>query len=300
MHKLKVFRTRRINYAPARIVLLVLLSFSFVQADTSRNRGLLWEVTQAGIPASYLFGTIHSEDPEVVHLAAPVQKAFDASQAVVLEVLLDMNAMMAASAAMLLMDGRLLKDLVGESLFSRTATAMQARGMPVMMTEHMQPWAAAITLSMPVPETGRVLDVVLYEHAMQEGKQVHGLETIQEQLDVFATMPLANQVLLLEDAVEHYQQMDIIYAQLLSAWKQRDLARLVAINEDALASGDQHFADDFQQRLIVERNHLMVERMQPYLRQGKAFVAVGALHLPGDEGLLNLLEQRGYRVRAVY
>ena len=300
MHKLKVFRTRRINYAPARIVLLVLLSFSLVQADTSRNRGLLWEVTQAGIPASYLFGTIHSEDPEVVHLAAPVQKAFDASQAVVLEVLLDMNAMMAASAAMLLMDGRLLKDLVGESLFSRTATAMQARGMPVMMTEHMQPWAAAITLSMPVPETGRVLDVVLYEHAMQEGKQVHGLETIQEQLDVFATMPLANQVLLLEDAVEHYQQMDAIYAQLLSAWKQRDLARLVAINEDALASGDQRFADDFQQRLIVERNHLMVERMQPYLRQGKAFVAVGALHLPGDEGLLNLLEQRGYRVRAVY
>jgi len=291
---------RRINYAAARIVLLVLLSFSFVQADTFRNRGLLWEVTQAGIPASYLFGTIHSEDPGVVHLAAPVQQAFDDSQNVVLEVLLDMNAMMASSAAMLLMDGRLLKDLVGESLFSRTATAMQVRGMPVMMTEHMQPWAVAITLSMPVPETGRVLDVVLYEHAMREGKQVYGLETIQEQLDVFATMPLANQVLLLEDAVEHYQQMDTLHAQLLSAWKQRDLARLVAINEDALASGDQQFADDFQQRLIVERNHLMVERMQSYLKQGKAFVAVGALHLPGDEGLLNLLEQRGYTVRVVY
>lgn len=300
MHKLKVFRTRRINYAAALIVLLVLLSFSFVQADTPRNRGLLWEVTQAGIPASYLFGTIHSEDPEVVHLAAPVQKAFDDSQTIVLEVLLDMNAMMASSAAMLLMDGRLLKDLVGESLFSRTATAMQVRGMPVMMTEHMQPWAAAITLSMPVPETGRVLDVVLYEHAMQAGKQVHGLETIQEQLAVFATMPLANQVLLLEDAVEHYQEMDTLHAQLLSAWKQRDLARLVAINEDALASGNQRFADDFQQRLIVQRNHLMVERMQPYLRQGKTFVAVGALHLPGDEGLLNLLEQQGYTVRMVY
>jgi uncharacterized protein YbaP (TraB family) len=300
VHKLKAFWPSYINYSPGFIVLLVFLSFSLVQADTSRNRGLLWEVTQAGIPASYLFGTIHSEDPEVVRLAAPVQKAFDTSQAVVLEVLLDMNAMMASSAAMLLMDGRSLKDIVGEPLFSKAAAAMQVRGMPEMMTEHMQPWAVAITLSMPTPETGRVLDVVLYENALQAGKQLHGLEAIQEQLDVFATMPLASQVLLLEDAVEHYQDMDALHAQLLSAWKQRDLARLVAINEDALATGDQRFADDFQQRLIVQRNHLMVERMQPYLKQGKTFVAVGALHLPGDKGLLNLLEQQGYTVRAVY
>jgi hypothetical protein len=173
--------------------------------------------------------------------------------------------------------------------------------MPEMMTEHMQPWAVAVTLSMPTPETGRVLDVVLYENALQFGKQVHGLETIQEQLDVFATMSLDEQVLLLKDAVENYQEMDAIYAQLLSAWKQRDLARLVAINEDALASsGDQRFADDFQERLIVQRNYLMVERMQPYLKGGKAFVAVGALHLPGEKGLLNLLEQQGYTVRVIY
>jgi uncharacterized protein YbaP (TraB family) len=288
------------GYLPGLVVLLVVLSFSFVQADTSRNRGLLWEITQPDVPASYLFGTIHSEDPEVLQLAAPVQKAFDASQAVVLEVLLDMSAMMSSSAAMLIMDGRSLKDIVGEPLFSKAAAAMQVRGMPEMMTERMQPWAVAVTLSMPTPETGQVLDMVLYQNALQAGKQLHGLETIREQLDVFATMPLADQVMMLKDAVENYQEMDVLYAQLLSAWKQRDLARLVVINEDALATGDQRFSDDFQQRLIVQRNHLMVERMQPYLKGGKAFVAVGALHLPGEEGLLNLLEQQGYTVRVVY
>jgi uncharacterized protein YbaP (TraB family) len=288
VHKLKAFQARHIGYLPGLVVLLVVLSFSFVQADTSRNRGLLWEITQPDVPASYLFGTIHSEDPEVLQLAAPVQKAFDASQAVVLEVLLDMSAMMSSSAAMLIMDGRSLK------------AAMQVRGMPEMMTERMQPWAVAVTLSMPTPETGQVLDMVLYQNALQAGKQLHGLETIREQLDVFATMPLADQVMMLKDAVENYQEMDALYAQLLSAWKQRDLARLVVISEDALATGDQRFSDDFQQRLIVQRNHLMVERMQPYLKGGKAFVAVGALHLPGEEGLLNLLEQQGYTVRVVY
>ena len=300
MHTLKAFWTRRIDYSPGLVVLLVFLSFSFVQADTSRNQGLLWEVTQPGIPASYLFGTIHSEDPEILQLAVPVQKAFDASQAVVLEVLLDTNAMMSSSAAMLIMDGRSLKDIVGGPLFSKAVAAMQVRGMPEMMTEHMQPWAVAVTLSMPTPETGQVLDMVLYQSALQAGKQVHGLETIQEQLDVFTTMPLADQVTMLKDAVENFHEMDTLYAELLSAWKQRDLARLVAINESELAKGDQRFADVFQQRLVVQRNHLMVERMQPYLKGGKAFVAVGALHLPGEKGLLNLLEQRGYTVRVVY
>jgi hypothetical protein len=296
----KAFRAHRFNYSVALTVLLLFLSFPFAQAGTEKSRGLLWEISQPGVPASYLFGTIHSEDPEVLRLAAPVQKVFDASQAVVLEVLLDMEAMMSSSAAMLMMDGRSLKDIVGDVLFSKAAAAMQVRGMPEMMTEHMQPWAVAVTLSMPAPKTGQVLDMVLYQGALQDGKQVHGLETIQEQLDVFTTMSLDEQVLLLKDAVEHFQEMDALHAELLTAWKQRDLARLVAINENALATGGQKFADDFQKRLVVQRNYLMVERMQSYLKQGKTFVAVGALHLPGEKGLLNLLEQRGYTVRAAY
>ena len=273
MHILKGPRINRFDRSVALAILLCFLSCSLVQAGTEKNQGLLWEISQPGVPASYLFGTIHSEDPEVLQLAAPVQKAFDASQAVVLEVLLDMSAMMSSSAAMLIMDGRSLKDIVGEPLFSKAAAAMQVRGMPEMMTEHMQPWAVAVALSMPTPETGQVLDMVLYQDALQAGKQLYGLETINEQLDVFTTMPLADQVTMLQDAVEHFQEMDILYAQLLSAWKQRDLARLVAINEKALATGDQRFVDDFQKRLIVQRNYLMVERMQPYLKGGKTFVA---------------------------
>ena len=143
MHNLKTFRARLADYFPGLIVLLLLLVFPFAQAGTGKSHGLLWEISQPDIPASYLFGTIHSEDPEVVRLAAPVQKVFDASEAVVLEVLLDMNALQLASAAMLIMDGRSLKDIVGEPLFSKAAVAMQLRGMPEVMTGYMQPWALA-------------------------------------------------------------------------------------------------------------------------------------------------------------
>ena len=84
------------------------------------------------------------------------------------------------------------------------------------------------------------------------------------------------------------------------ASKQRDLERLLMINEASMQTGDQRLAGDFQRRLVDDRNQHMVERMQPYLQQGKAFVAVGALHLPGKTGLLERLQQQGYTVSRVY
>jgi uncharacterized protein YbaP (TraB family) len=74
---------------------------------------------------------------------------------------------------------------------------------------------------------------------------------------------------------------------------------MMAINEAAMATGDQRLAREFQRRLILDRNHRMAERMEPWLKQGGAFVAVGALHLPGEQGLISLLRQQGYSVRGV-
>ena len=288
------------NPAVLLAVLLFFLLAATSRAGTDKSHGLLWEVSKAGAEPAYLFGTIHSEDPDVLQLARPVQQAFAASQAVVLEMLLDVDAMMYSSAAMLMMDGHSLSDIIGQPLFRRVALAMQSRGIPEAVLNRMQPWAAAVTLSMPAPETGEVLDAMLYQNALQQGKDVYGLETVQEQLHVFESMSGADQVTLLKDAVENFSGIDAMHAELLVAYKQRDLNGLMAISEASMQQGDQRLADEFQQHLVVDRNHRMAERMRQYLQQGKAFIAVGALHLPGEEGLLNLLEQHGYTVRRLY
>jgi uncharacterized protein YbaP (TraB family) len=199
-----------------------------------------------------------------------------------------------------MLDGRSLPDVIGRSLYEQVAAVIATRGIPELVLNHMKPWAAAVTLSTPAPETGRVLDLMLYQDAVQQGKAVYGLETIQEQLQVFDTMPEAGQIALLRDAVDHFPELDAMQVELLAAYKQRDLGALLAIYEASMQAGDQRLAEDFQRRLIDDRNQLMVERMQPYLQQGKAFIAVGALHLPGRSGLLAMLEQRGYRIRRVY
>jgi len=277
-----------------------LLQTACCLADTDYSHGLLWEISQAGQQPSWLFGTIHSEDPEVVNLPAPVREAMDAARSVVLEILMDAEAMQYSSTAMLMLDGRSLPDVIGQPLYEKVSTAIASRGIPELVLNHMKPWAAAVTLSTPAPETGEMLDRVLYQDALEQGKAVYGLETLQEQLGLFDAMPEADQIALLNDTVDNFPQLDALHAALLAAYKQRDLGELHAISTASMQAGDQRLAEDFQRRLIDERNRRMVERMQPYLRQGKAFVAVGALHLPGKDGLLKLLERQGYTVRRLY
>ena len=292
-HYQDVMKIHRQDSAVLLAVFLFFLLAAITQASTDRDYGLLWEVSKADAEPAYLFGTIHSEDPAVLQLAQPVKQAFESSQVVVLEMLLDMEAMMYSGTAMLMMDGRLLSEIIGEPLFRQVSTAIHSRGIPEPVLERMKPWAAAITLSMPAQETGQVLDAVLYQEALQQNKAVYGLETVQEQLNIFESLSEEDQVALLKDALENFPEIDAMHAELLAAYKKRDLGGLMTLNETAMKTGDQRLAEEFQQSLIVDRNHRMAERMREYLQQGGAFVAVGALHLPGEEGLLNLLEQQG-------
>lgn len=279
----------------------VLLCVSVVSAADARwDHGLLWEISKPGMATSYLFGTVHSEDPEVVQLAPPVQQAFDRSGSVILEIKMDMNAMIYSSTAMLMTDGRTLSGVIGPSLYKKTAQAIQSRGIPELVLERMKPWAAAIILSVPPPKTGMLLDLVLYQQAQEAGKQLHGLETIQEQLDIFDSMVESDQIQLLRDAVDNLDKIDRMNAEVLVLYKRRDLAGMLALNERYMKDGDPAVSRDLEQRLIIDRNRTMVERMQPHLQAGNAFVAVGALHLPGDQGLLGLLDRRGYTVKPVY
>ena len=105
--------------------------------------GLLWEIQRPDTAPSYLFGTIHSEDPAVIDLAPAVERAFTDSRRVILEVNLDTEALVAGSAAMLITDSRLLPEIVGNPLFEQAVAALRSRGIPEVVAARMKPWAAA-------------------------------------------------------------------------------------------------------------------------------------------------------------
>ena len=269
------------------------------------GQGLLFEVEREGAPASHVFGTMHSADPEIVALPEPVEEVFRLAAAVGVEVVLAPGAEAALRGAMLLDADRDLEALVGSELFGRVAEAGADYGVPARHLRTFKPWALVTLFSLPRAELMRGrpdqrLDHELQRRAQDQGLPVFGLETVAEQIDVFDGLDLAAQVELLEAALDQQGQIEGWWRATRRAYLERDTASLFGLMLEQSAAGDPELTARLLERLLDRRNERMVERMAPRLAAGGAFIAVGALHLPGERGVLRLLEEQGYEVTRVY
>jgi len=261
--------------------------------------GLLWRVDSGDAPASYVFGTIHVDDRRVLKLPARVRGALLSSRSFTMEVALGEVDPMALSTAMYYGDARTLASTAGPELAGRAALLLAERGIPQRAALIMKPWAAAVTLSSPATSRGEFLDAHLHNLASQRSLPVFGLESIAEQFAAFEDMAVDDQVALLRQAVAEHREVGNAVDEMIDAYLARDLRRLQGLARGP-AGGDQQLADEFMRRVVTQRNLRMVERMQARLRDGGAFIAIGALHLPGERGVVALLRERGYGVTAVY
>jgi uncharacterized protein YbaP (TraB family) len=260
------------------------------------TRGLLWKI-EGGGKTSYVFGTVHSDDDRVLALPPAVKKAFAQSTSFTTETIVSSSGMIAAAQAMFFNDGRTLEGVIGKELYEQTRAALVARGLSTDIDKK-KPWAVMAELSMP-KATKPFLDLALLADAARAGKSVHGLETMEEQIAVFDDLSLSDQSHLLAQAVRDAPKWDSQLEELIRAYLARDLGALRTLEESDAPSADPVYRA-FMNRLVSERNRRMAERALPQLRKGGAFIAVGALHLAGDDGVLQLLQKAGYRVTPVY
>ena len=263
------------------------------------QRGLLWRIEREGIAPSYLFGTLHSDDPRVLNLAPPVRQAFDRAKSFTMEVVPDANALVLMAQRMFYQDGRTLPGVAGEELYRRARTALTDEGLPDIGLERQKPWVVVMLLSMPRPRGGVFLDMALQAQATEQKKPVHGLETMEEQLAVFDELAVADQVALLKDTLDNHKAIRGQIEALTERYLARDLAGISKL-ADTFRPADSRVYDTVMRRLLSDRNVKMADRMRTRLAEGNAFIAVGAGHLAGPQGLLPLLERAGYRVHAVY
>jgi uncharacterized protein YbaP (TraB family) len=280
--------------------LLGLCCLGFAAGGAQPERGLLFEVEGSGGKPSYLFGTVHSEDPRVVALPSPVQDAFDRATGLVMEVIPDQAAIGRSVKAMMFHDGRRLRDVIGASLYAKTIAELKTRGLTEAAVQDFKPWAIITLLSLPRPETGQFLDLRLYQDALAQGKPILGLETMDEQLSIFEDLSERDQVALLRETLAVQGEIPRVFERLIAAYLSRDLDELLRLSERYLQGGDSALAERFRAAALDRRNRRMAQRLIPLLRRGGYFVAVGALHLPGKSGLLGRLADSGFRVRVLY
>lgn len=262
------------------------------------DQGMLWEITGKG-RISHLFGTVHLDDPRVTALSANVGERLEAASRFVMEMVLDPIAVERVQQAMFFSDGRRLDHVLPPEEFRHTVAALADYGLPEAVVATMRPWAAMMTLAVPPSSAGPYLDQILMERARERGISVHGLETPAEQIAVFGELPLPDQLILLEDSLAGLDRRDALVEEMIQLYVEGDLQGLMAFQERLLAEGDARASALFRERAIRDRNHRMLRRMLRHLMVGDAFIAVGALHLPGPEGLIALLREQGYRVEAV-
>jgi hypothetical protein len=291
---------------PLWLLLLLILAVN-ATADPSgqpaepHDAGLLFELTppDGGSP-SYLFGTIHSEDPRVLDLPRPVALALESAGTVVLEVVPDAASMQAAAAAMRLAEGERLAQMVPPDLYRRCLEVGAARGLPEEALAVLKPWAVMLLMSMPKAETGEFLDRRLYALALEQGKPALGLETTAEQLSLFEQFSAEEQQGLLRAAITAQAERQQKFEELVDAYLRGALDELVALSDAATPGLDPALNRRFRDVLIDARNRRMLHRLAALPSDGRYFIGVGALHLPGPAGLLTGLEEAGFEVRRLY
>lgn len=263
--------------------------------DTSRTgRPLLWKIDLPGTASSYIMGTIHLDDERIMDLSDTVLTRLRSADRLMLELKLDQRTSLDVMRKMIFTDGRTLQQVVGEELFSDVSDEFsRIASLPDSMLSVLKPWAAMVILLRPENDSGTFLDKQLSQIARNDKIPVVGLETVDEQLSAFDNIALEDQTLLLRSTIDDLDVKDTVYRQLLDAYIDGDLNRIVQVSA-ASEPKDERLAALFKENLITRRNQHMLQRMLSSLQQGNSFIAVGTLHLPGEHGLLSMLERQGH------
>lgn len=303
-HPTSVGCTRADQYARSRFSRLLatpaILALLVCVAAAQTPKSFLWKVT-SGSRVMYLAGSIHALSPDVYPLNPAYQRAFDAAGALVEEI--DLGQAGLLSAAPLLMskgmfqDGRTFNGVVSKETADLVASHLKNTPLAGDLIQTMKPWMVAMLLdTVEMQQAGMDpnlgLDKHFFDEASAAGKQVIGLETAEYQIDRFDTMPIPMQEQLVRSTIADIDAEHKDLNTIVAAWRRGDAP---AIEKTLLGS----FTDSpaAYKSLVVERNHNWLPQLDKCLtRETPCFVVVGAAHLVGPDGLLALLQHKGYHV----
>ncbi|MEL6475953.1 MAG: TraB/GumN family protein [Pseudomonadota bacterium] len=279
--------------------------------QTPNASGKFWQVSRPGTAPSHLFGTFH--DTEAHDLIGPeIWDVLSESEAALFELSLAEEQRMQADMAARPME--LLYDVTQVPLSERLSSgqkvqieaALAERGIPFAAAEQMRGWMLVALLGFPACQVEELqagapsLDQRLARFAVAQGLGEGGLETYEQSLAAIETLPFEEFAQASGEIGEGRAVEEDLRRTRLALYASGDI---MAISEFGIWYSEQQglsdaraMTDRFFEAALTQRNIAWLERLLPALEAGNTFVAVGALHLPGESGLVELLRQRGWTV----
>ncbi|MGB0862469.1 MAG: TraB/GumN family protein [Saprospiraceae bacterium] len=295
-------------------ILISVFAFGTVQAQ-KLEKSLLWEISGNGLEKpSYLYGTIHIIGTDDFFLTKNTKKVFKKSEQLALEIDLDEMQNPMAIFGMLggiMMDNnQSLKNLLSTddyNLVHNYIMDSMEMGMMATLVEKVKPIFLSQMIGMDLSSIGQdqpsvggdsgstSYEMVFSDMAKDQEIEMKGLETMAYQMSIFDSIPYKTQAEMLVSAIkgggeDEAESLD----ELVELYKKQDIEAL-----NTLMAGDPSIAN-FNDVLLINRNKNWIPVIGQMAREKPTFFAVGAGHLPGDEGVIKLLRKAGYKLKPLY
>jgi len=283
-----------------RIWLTLLLAGCPALAAENGHPVSMWQIEGAS-NRIYLLGSIHMLREQDHPIPSVIYAAYREAEALIMELDMDDIDPVAEQALAtelgLIQDGRALRDLMGPELYTEAESLAAELQIPLRLLEQAEPWYAAVNVEIMMlmrigfnPMHG--IEFHLSELARRDHKEIFGLETTRQQLEFLDNLSLDSQRDMLIQTLSDSKGLAALMDEMIDAWRYGDIDFL----EKHLLAEMQQFAE-LHEAIVVNRNRNWAERIQELLDEEDDYlIVVGALHLVGEEGLPNLLSQRGINV----
>jgi uncharacterized protein YbaP (TraB family) len=281
-----------------RLILPLALSLALPMAALADPT--LWKIT-SGPTTVYLYGSVHLLKPDVKWNTAKVETAMGQAQELWLEIsdVDDPGAMKAVVQQLGTDPGHPLTAQLDPAHQQKLAEILKSLNAPATALDGMRPWLASVTLSvLPVQRAGfdpaAGVDKALKLTADKQSKPVKAFETTEQQLHYLADIPQAEQLDMLNQSIDEYDQGVELLNQMANAWERGDQAEVARLMRSDMP-------DNLYQLLIVQRNMRFAAKLVERIKSGGViFVAVGAGHLAGPDSVQAQLAKAGLVTEEVH
>ena len=280
---------------PILYKLLILLSYFITLQVQATEKGLFWKLESPTGVTSYLFGTIHTDDNRVADLSANVLDAIKQTDTFLMEAEPSQD-----NTSLMLNDGNVAELLTSDE-FDQVRELADFHVMHMGAVMKMKPWLLAVIFDLPKPQTEFSQDNLLMAKSIDFGKDVKGLETSKEHFSIMDNFSINEQVVMLRAVLKRTpEQKEADFERLLAAYLVGDSDKLTALDEQ-ITGGMLPVSiwSKMRKSLLDDRNLTMAKRAIPLALEKPVFVAVGASHLAGDNGLISAFKKAGFKLTAV-
>lgn len=258
--------------------------------------GMLWKVSKNG-NSNYVYGTIHTQDQRATRFSPKVRLGIFQTQTYLMEIQLSQESNDIFQKNMFYQDGKSLKSQISPDLLAMLQSQIVDYGFTAKQAETMKPWAVFSTIGTPKPVRALTLDQVLMNYAQSRGHEIIGIESMQELVDTLQSIKSEDQLTIMTDTICNRSKIIRDSWELVQMHMFNNLRGIVAFNEEP--HHDENIFQRYMNTMVYERNHRIFSRILPYFEQGKSFAAIGALHLPGEKGLLQKFADAGFSVEVI-